>query len=86
MNGYSRVCTGASVTAAPINTGRKHLVLQNQSPVSSYWVGFGTLATQDGFSLEVAPQSELVFTAPDCPTERIEVNGPSGVIATIMEG
>lgn len=85
MNSYSVACTGASLVAAPINTGRKSLHVQNQSVSAPLWVQFGRAATQDGYSVLVRPDSDAVWETPACPTEALHVNGPVGVIATIFE-
>jgi hypothetical protein len=85
MNSYSIACTGASQVAAPINTGRKALVLQNQDASRTFHVAWGRPATQDNYTLAIAPGLLRSYSAEACPTEAIHVNGPAGLVATIEE-
>lgn len=86
MNCYSLVCTGASLTAAPINTGRRALLVQNQDRAATVWLAFGMLALMGGpTSLALAPQESVALTEDAAPTERIEVLGPVGARVGVWE-
>lgn len=85
MNTYSVLCTGASQLAAPINTDRKALVVQNQDRASTVWVGFGQPASATNGAIAVGPQEAFAMTAESAPTQRIEVFGPAGARVGVWE-
>jgi hypothetical protein len=71
--------------AAPINTGRRVLELQNQDASRTFWVSWDRPATQDNYCTAIPPGLLRTYTGDACPTEAVIINGPAGLVATIHE-